>query len=64
MFRDRWLADTQLARDEQAADTVFDEVSVALRWEISFRILQPFQDLQPSIVAERLNGLYYGHFIN
>jgi hypothetical protein len=64
MFRDRRFGEVQLARDEQAADTVFDEISVALWREMSLGTLQPLQDLQPSMVARRLNGLYHGHFIN
>jgi hypothetical protein len=54
----------QLARDEQSANTIFDQVSVALRREMSFRILQPFQYLQTPIIAERLHGLHYSHLIN
>jgi len=59
MFRNRRLAYAQLARDEQAAETVFDEISIALRRQMSFRILQPFHNLELSIVTERLNEVFW-----
>jgi len=64
MFRNRWLAHAQLPRDEQAADSVFDQVSITLWREMSFRVLEPFQDLQPPVIAHGLDGLCNCHFIN
>src|SRR5258706_10633552 len=47
------LADAELAGDEHAADAVVDEVAVDLGREMRHRILEPFEDLDPSFVGER-----------
>ena len=64
MLGDRRLAHPQLARNKQTANSVFDQISVALRREMLSRLLQPLQNLQPSIIPERLNGLRKCHLID
>jgi hypothetical protein len=64
MLRDRGVADAELARDEQSANAVFDEIAVALGREVALGVFQPLQNLETAMVAERLDGLSQVHFIN
>ena len=57
MLSDRGLADAQLACNEEATNSVFNQISVALWREVLFRIPQPLKNLQPSIISERLDSL-------
>src|SRR5215470_19483699 len=38
-------ADAQLLRDEQRAYAVFDQIAIALRWEVGRGVTQPLKDL-------------------
>src|SRR5262252_962135 len=53
----RRLADTELLRDEDAADAVLDEVAVGLGREMRRRIAEPVHDLEPPLVGERLDDV-------
>lgn len=64
MFGDSRLAHPQLARNEQAANPVLDQISVPLRRKVLPGILQPLQNLQPSVVSERLNGVRKCHLVD
>jgi hypothetical protein len=55
MFGDCGLADMQLARNEQSADAVLDQISIALRWKMASGVFEPLQDLQPALVPEGLD---------
>lgn len=48
VFAGGGLADAQLSCEEQAANSIFDQVSVHLRRKVCPWILQPFQDSQPA----------------
>jgi threonine dehydratase len=54
MFAQRWLGDAQLLGDQDRAHSVFHQVAVHLRTEISLWIFQPFQNLQPPVVGQGL----------
>src|ERR1700758_369779 len=49
----RGLGDTQLIGDEDHADAVGDQISVALRRKVRHRITQPLKYLQPLRARER-----------
>jgi len=53
MFAGGRLAHAQFFGDQDAANAVFDEVSIHLRAEVLARLLQPFQDLQAAVVGQR-----------
>lgn len=55
MFGHRRLADVELASYEKAANPVFHQITVALRWEMAARVFEPLQDLQPALVPQGLN---------
>ena len=44
------LANAQFTRDEDAADSVFHQIAVDLRWEMAAGVLEPFQDLEAPFV--------------
>lgn len=55
MFGHRRLADVELASNEEAANSIFHQITIALRWEMAARVLEPVQDLQPALVPQGLN---------
>jgi len=64
MLCNRGLAYAKFTGDEQAANSVFHQISVALRREMTSRMLQPFQNLQPPVIAKSLNGYRQVHLID
>ena len=52
MFAGGWLADAKLFRDQQTADTVFNQVAVDLRGEVFFGLAEPREDLEAAGVGE------------
>lgn len=52
MFTGGRLADAQFFGDQEAADTVFDEVAVDLRGEVFFGLAEPREDLQATRIRE------------
>jgi hypothetical protein len=45
VFASGWLADTQLARDQAAANPILHQVAVDLRWKMLGRVLKPKKNL-------------------
>ena len=52
MFTGGWLADAEFFCDQQAADTIFDEIAVDLRGEVFLGMAQPVEDLESAGVGE------------
>ena len=52
MFAGGWLADAEFLCDQQAADTIFDEIAVDLRWEVFLGMAQPVENLEAAGVGE------------
>jgi hypothetical protein len=55
VFTQRRLTKTQLLGDEHRAHAVLHQISVNLRAKIRLRVLQPFEDLEPSLIADGPN---------
>ena len=55
MFGCRRLADVELASYEEAANSIFHQITIALPWEMAARVFEPLQDLQPALVPQGLN---------
>ena len=58
------LADSQLMRDQDAADSVFDQIAVHLRREMTARMLEPFQDLKAALIRQGAQDLFSCHIDN
>jgi hypothetical protein len=58
------LAYTQFLRDQHAAHSIFDQIPVHLRPEVFSRLLQPVEDLQPSVVRQGPQDQFRFHIDN
>lgn len=47
------LSNAKFLGDKQAADPIFNKVTVDLRGKMRARILQPTHDLQPTLIGKR-----------
>ena len=52
MFAGGGLADAEFSCDQQAADAVFDEISVDLRAEVFLGVSEPGEDLEATGIGE------------
>jgi len=64
MFTGGRLRGFQLTRDENAADAVFDQVSVSLGREMLGRVLQPIEELQTLVVGHGTKYSGIVHIVN
>jgi len=60
----RRLAHAELARDENTADAVADQVAIHLLGEMPDRVLEPLQYLQPALIGERAKCKLGSHIDN
>jgi hypothetical protein len=52
VLTDGGLAHAELFAEQDTAHAVVDEISVDLRTEVSGRLLEPLEDLEPAIVVD------------
>lgn len=45
-------ADTKLISNQNAADSIFDQVAIDLGWKVRSRIFKPLQDLEASFAGK------------
>ncbi len=64
MLAGRRCADSELLCDENAADTVADQIAVDLSRKMRPWPLEPGQDLQTALVGEGLDDLNGDHIVN
>jgi mannose-6-phosphate isomerase-like protein (cupin superfamily) len=55
------LGDAELLGDEHDADSVVDQIAVALRRKVRPRIRQPLEDLETSIAGKCLKNEFHWH---
>lgn len=58
------LANAQLTRDQDAADSVFHQIAINLRREMAAGVLEPFQDLETALVRQGSQHLFNRHIDN
>jgi len=64
VFAGRRLADAELSRDQQPADSILDQVPIDLRREVFPRLFEPFQDSPPADIGKRAESLINRHIDN
>ncbi len=64
VFAGRWMTDAEFSRNQQAADTVLNQVAVDLRGKVAPRIFQPLQDLQPAVVCEGSKNAFHLYLLS
>ena len=64
MLAGRGLGDLQLAGDQYSADSVFDQVAIALGREVFGRAFEPFQDLQALVIGQSAEEVGGTHIVN
>lgn len=58
------LANAQLTRDQDAADSVFDQVARDLRREMAAGMLEPLQNLEAALIRQGAQDLFSCHIDN